>query len=235
MKKQEEEAFSGKQQFMTGYYEKNYKFYELCKATLASAVALQPVCEKTIRTNLARKAVSGVTLNGILVTANSKHRPELIEIEVKHVVTTSFGIELIRNVLCIGCSKKCFHKAGIHLILELSANVDLSIIHDISTLLSNYIQRTHFEFVREMHFLKDESIETKADGFPPRFCTRDLIQNRKINDKIVLSILSTSNENDDSLGSPESCLHGTFCTACFNEYEKHLNYPLNVFSFDITK
>ena len=215
--------------------EKKFKFDELCTATVASAVALQPVCEKAIRTNLARKAVSDVTLNGILVTANSKHRPELIEIEVRNVVKTSFGIELIRNVLCIGCSKNCSHKTGIHLILELSANVDLSIIHDISTLLSNYIQRTHFEFVREMHFLKEGSIETKADGFPPRFCTRDLIQNRKINDKIVHSILSKGNENDDSLGSQESCLHGTFCTACFNEYEKHLNYPLNVYSFDITK
>ncbi|CAC5410191.1 unnamed protein product [Mytilus coruscus] len=125
------------------------------------------------------------------------------------------------------------YKAGIHLILELSANVDLSIIHDISTLLSNYIQRTHFEFVREMHF-KGRKYRDKSRWFPTKILYKRSDSEQKINDKIVL-ILSTSNENDDSLGSPESCLHGTFCTACFNEYEKHLNYPLNVYSFDITK
>lgn len=84
---------------------------------------------KKVEKNRLRKC-STEALNGIqLQVGGINHLPEMIEVDTMNCITTYLP-ENTANVLCVDCTSKCNHDYGVHILVNLEKNIEITILND---------------------------------------------------------------------------------------------------------
>lgn len=147
-------------------------------------------CRKTLQVNKKRKA-AGEALSGVILDLDLKHRPEIIEKEIKDLLSEHAETLEVATIICFDCSPKCTHSRGLHICIETKPSHEY--FDDVSVLIRAHVQKKHFIYVPVLIFLQENSISNQ------RFSVRDQIESGKLSDHVHTALVETNSPLDDEI------------------------------------
>ena len=203
--------------------ERKLKFFKLCQDLKSNGDIVNNDCRKTLQVNKKRKA-AGEALSGIVLDLDLKHRREIIEKEIKDLLSEHAETFEAARIICFDCSPKCTHSRGLHICIE--AKPSHEYFDDVSVLIRAHIQKKHFIYVPVLIFLQENSISSQ------RFSVRDQLESGKLSDHVHTALVETKSPLDDEIPT-DLFIGSNICRSCFLTVEKHVEDPLDVDHFSI--